>query len=537
VKPRLTLARAPAADPWAGGAQYAAMDTTPQTVVGGRYRLERQIGAGATARVWLAFDAVLERRVAIKMLSASIGGENEHIERFRREARAVAKLQHPHIVAVLDSGEYDGMPFIVLEYVEGETLKERIRRVGRLTITEAVAFAIEVARALDAAHAQGIVHRDVKPQNILLDPEAGAKITDFGIARSGNETGLTIGGRVLGTTDYVSPEQALGHAVSGQSDLYSLGVVLYESLTGEVPFSAPSLIAVATMHVRDELPDVQRKRPQVSAALAAVLERATAKPLARRYARARELIADLEDVLAIEAARTAKAPGREATIVLRSLPPGATRRLPLRLRHPAALAGAAVTAIAATAVLLLAVLSHTHSGTPTPANVPRSPGEVPVNLAQTAAVAYNPFGTGPENAATVGLAIDGDDATSWQTSTYNDGTLLESGTGFYVDASPGVAANQVVLDTPTPGFRVEIWGTDYVAPWKANPGPIPGTPATLGWTMLAGAVAARATTTIRLHDVAQRRFYLLWITDLGPDPRHTPKFVQIAELTLFRQRG
>jgi hypothetical protein len=137
----------------------------------------------------------------------------------------------------------------------------------------------------------------------------------------------------------------------------------------------------------------------------------------------------------------------------------------------------------------------------------------------------------------VGLAIDGDDATSWQTSTYSDGTLLESGTGFYVDASPGVAANQVVLDSSTPGFGVEIWGADYVPPWKANPAPIPGTPATLGWTMLARAVAARATTTIRLHDVAQRRFYLLWITDLGPDPRHTSKFVQIAELTLFRQRG
>jgi serine/threonine-protein kinase len=513
------------------------MGTTPQTVVGGRYRLERQIGAGATARVWLAFDAVLERRVAIKMLAAPIGAEVEHVERFRREARAVAKLQHPHIVAVLDSGEHDGMPFIVLEFVEGETLKERIRRVGRLTITEAVAFAIEIARALDAAHSHGIVHRDVKPQNILLDPEAGAKITDFGIARSGSETGLTVGGRVLGTTDYVSPEQALGHAVTGQSDLYSLGVVLYESLTGEVPFSAPSQVAVAAMHVRDELPDVQRKRPQVSAALAAVLDRATAKQLARRYARAPQLIADLENVLAIEAARTANPPGREATIVLRSLPPGATRRLPLRLRHPAGLAAAALTALAATAVLLLLVLSNTHSGTPTPASVPRSPGEVPVNLAQTAAVAYNPFGTGPENAATVGLAIDGDDATSWQTATYKTGALLESGTGFYVDASPGVAANQIVVETPTPGFEVEIWGTGYVPPWNSNPAPIPGTPATLGWTELARADTARTTTTIRLRDVARRRFYLLWITNLGPDPTHTPKFVQIAELTLFRQAG
>ena len=511
------------------------MGTAPQTIVGGRYRLERQIGAGATARVWLAFDSVLERNVAIKMLAAPIGGETAHIERFRREARAVAKLQHPHIVAVLDSGEHDGMPFIVLEYVEGETLKERIQRVGRLTITEAVAFAIEVARALDAAHARGIVHRDVKPQNILLDPEAGAKITDFGIARSGNESALTVGGRVLGTTDYVFPEQALGHDVTGQSDLYSLGVVLYESLSGTVPFSAPSHVAVATMHVRDELPDLQQRRPQVSAALAAVVERATAKHLARRYAAARELIADLEEVLAIEAVRTGSAPGREATMVLRSLPPGSARRLPIRVRHPAAITAAMVVALAATAIVALALLRNTHAGTPPPANLPNAAGEVPVRLGQTAAIAYNPFGTGPEDPLTVGNAIDGDDSTVWQTSTYDTGQLLKSGTGFYVDAKPGVAANRVVLYTPTTGFHLQIWGADRVAPWQANASPIAGvTPAALGWTLLAHADAATTTTTIALAPVARRRFYLLWITDLGPDPGARPKSVQISEFTLFR---
>jgi serine/threonine-protein kinase len=430
------------------------------------------------------------------------------------------------------------MPFIVLEYVEGETLKERIRRVGRLTITEAVAFAIEVARALDAAHTRGIVHRDVKPQNILLDPEAGAKITDFGIARSGNESGLTMGGRVLGTTDYVSPEQALGHEVTGQSDIYSLGVVLYESLTGSVPFSAPNHIAVATMHVREEIPDVQRRRPQVSAALAAVLERATAKHLARRYGGARELIADLEEVLAIEAARTGNPPGREATIVLRSLPARTTRRLPMRVRHPGAIATVAALALTITAAVLLLVLTHTHAGTPAPANLPSSPGEIPDHLAQTAAVSYNPFGTAPEDPGTVGQAIDGDDATSWQTSTYNDGELLESGVGFYVAAAPGFAANEAVLVTPTPGFDVQVWGGNYVPSYNDHATPVQGiTPAQLGWTLLGGAVAARMTTTIKLGQVANRPFYLLWITSLGPDPHHTPKYVAIAEFTLFRPAG
>jgi tRNA A-37 threonylcarbamoyl transferase component Bud32 len=517
------------------GAQYGEMSTRVQTIVGGRYRLERQIGAGATARVWLAFDNVLERRVAVKMLDTPLGGESAHVERFRREARAVAKLQHPHIVTVLDSGEHDGMPFIVLEYVEGETLKERIRRVGRLTVTEAVAFTIEVARALDAAHSRGIVHRDVKPQNILLDAEGGAKITDFGIARSGNEDGLTVGGRVLGTTDYVSPEQALGHEVTGQSDLYSLGVVLYESLTGTVPFSAASHIAVATMHVREEIPDVQLRRPDVSAALAAVVERATAKHLGRRYTGARELIADLEEALAIETARTGNA-GKEATLVLRTLPAGTTRRVPMRVRHPMAMAAAVTIAVAIAGGVTAFLLTRTHPGTGAPPNLARSSGEVADRLAQVAATQYNPFGTSPEDPNTVGQAIDGNTATFWQTSTYTTGKLGKSGVGFYVDAKPQFAANLAVLQTPTPGFHVQIWGTDHVAPYRYNPTPRPGvTPAALGWTQLASALTA-STTRIPLGQVRERRYYLVWITDLGPDPHGGPKSVEIAEFTLFGAR-
>ena len=191
----------------------------------------------------------------------------------------------------------------MLEYVEGETLKERIHRNGRLPIPEAVAYAIEIARALGAAHARHIVHRDVKPQNVLIDQEGSAKVTDFGIARTLEEDGLTVDGRVLGTTDYVSPEQALGQHVSGQSDLYSLGIVLYEMLTGEVPFRGENQVAVAMERVREEIPDVQAKRPEVSAALAAVLETTTAKRPSDRYADDAELIADLEDVLGLETAR------------------------------------------------------------------------------------------------------------------------------------------------------------------------------------------------------------------------------------------
>src|SRR6202171_4233616 len=258
------------------------------TLLGGRYRLDAQIGRGGMSTVYRAFDTVLERAVAIKLMHREIASDSDQLETFRREARSVAQLSHPHIVTVIDAGEEPspdgdhpgvGAPYIVLEYVDGETLKDLIRRDGPLDIPQALAYAIEIARALGAAHERMIVHRDVKPQNVLISPEGGAKITDFGIARSLTEEGLTMAGRVLGTTDYVSPEQALGEAVTPHSNLYSLGVVLYEMLTGTVPFQGDSPVAVAMKHVREEIPDVQRLRPHVSAATASVIERAVVKDL------------------------------------------------------------------------------------------------------------------------------------------------------------------------------------------------------------------------------------------------------------------
>src|SRR4051794_28778256 len=195
--------------------------------------------------VYRAQDTVLERPVAIKLMNREVAADSDQLERFKREARAVAQLSHPHIVTVIDYGEDENRPYIVLEYVGGETLKQRIRRCGRLPVAEAVAYAVEIARALGCAHSHHIVHRDVKPQNVLIDEEGTAKVTDFGIARTLDEEGLTAEGRVLGTTDYVSPEQALGHPVTGQSDLYSLGIVLWEMLVGETPFSGGNQVAVA----------------------------------------------------------------------------------------------------------------------------------------------------------------------------------------------------------------------------------------------------------------------------------------------------
>src|SRR3954469_25136744 len=263
-----------------------------------RYRMEERIGSGGMSTVYRAYDETLERWVAVKVLHQSMEDDSVQLERFRREARMVARLSHPHVVTVIDAGEDEGHPFIVFEYVDGETLKQLIRRQGPLPVTEAVAYAIEIGRALMAAHSHRLAHRDVKPQNVLIDPDGRAKVTDFGISRSLDaDTGLTATGRVLGTTDYVAPEQALGEEVTEQSDVYSLGICLFEMLAGEVPFSAGTRVGVAMKHVREPLPDVQAARPEVSAALAAVIERATAKETRNRYATAAEMVLDLERAL------------------------------------------------------------------------------------------------------------------------------------------------------------------------------------------------------------------------------------------------
>src|ERR687888_1806920 len=309
------------------------MATLIGTLISDRFRLDEKIGAGGMSTVYRAFDPTLERWVAIKLMHRDISSDPDQLERFRREARAAAALNHPHVVTVIDAGEDEGTPYIVFEYVEGETLKERIRRFGRLPVPEAVAYAIEIGRALSSAHARRLVHRDIKPQNVLIDEEGRAKVTDFGIARSLEVQGLTAPGRVLGTTDYVSPEQALGHEVTEQSDIYSLGICLYEMLTGEIPFKADTQVATAMKHVREPMPDVQRVRPEVSAALASVVEHATAKETANRYLTVDQMVRDLEQVLAIEAARSGETSG-EATAVLQALPEDTGDFAPFRLRRP-----------------------------------------------------------------------------------------------------------------------------------------------------------------------------------------------------------
>jgi len=498
------------------------------TLLNGRYRLDARIGTGGMSTVYRAFDTVLERPVAIKLMHREIARDSDQLERFRREARAVAQLNHPHIVTVIDAGEDDsttglgagGTPFIVFEYVDGETLKQRIRRMGRLPVSEAVAYAVEIARALGVAHDRGIVHRDVKPQNVLIDAEGSAKVTDFGIARTLDQEGLTADGRVLGTTDYVSPEQALGHAVTGQSDLYSLGIVLFEMLTGDIPFKGENQVAVAMKHVREDLPDLQLLRPEVSSALAAVLERATAKDLDRRYADDRELIADLEEVLAIETARSGQVAG-EATAVLRTLPPATRRRLPTRIAHPGRVVAAIALAAVAVAVVVIVLAGRTERGTSQRPVTAVPKGLSTVSLGQSRAHDFDPFGSNhEEHPQDVRNVLDDNPTTSWSTETYYSG-LNKAGVGIYIDAKPGTPGRRLDILTQTPGWKGKVL--------VAKNGPPPQT--IDGWTDIGATIDATSTKVAVPLDTAGQdfRYYLVWITELPPDGDR----VEISEITLL----
>ena len=268
-----------------------------QILVGGRYLPHHSLGGGGMAEVFLARDEVLDRDVALKVLKTKYAENEEFIKRFRREARSAASLNHPHIVAVYDWGRSeDGTYYMIMEYAPGGTLKDRILGDGPLTPRTAAEFASQIAEALGVAHGRGLIHRDVKPQNILLTGVGDAKVADFGIARAATATTTSRSELILGTACYVSPEQAKGEPAGPRSDLYSLGVVLYEMLTGEVPYGADTSVAVAMKHVTEPPRPPREANPEVPEGIDAITLRLLAKDPAERYGSAAELVGDLRRV-------------------------------------------------------------------------------------------------------------------------------------------------------------------------------------------------------------------------------------------------
>src|SRR5918993_2767328 len=270
------------------------MSEARKTVLDDRYDVVRPLGSGGMGEVYLARDRVLGRDVALKVLRKQYAGDDEFAERFKREAMSVASLSHPNIVQVYDRGETEeGSSYIAMEYVPGGTLKERISREGSLEAADAAGLGAQVAEALGAAHDRGMVHRDIKPQNVLLAARGGAKVADFGIARAGSSATISRTGSVMGTAGYMSPEQALGRPATPKSDLYSLGVVLYEALTGELPYTADNPIAVSMKHVNEPLRPPIELNPRIPRGMNALVTKLLAKDPEDRYADAEELADDL----------------------------------------------------------------------------------------------------------------------------------------------------------------------------------------------------------------------------------------------------
>jgi eukaryotic-like serine/threonine-protein kinase len=472
------------------------------TVLSGRYKLEAKLGSGGMSTVYLARDATLDRPVAVKVMHREMSEQADQLERFRQEARAVAKLSHPNVVAVIDAGEDGGHPYIVFEYVEGETLKQRIARLGALDPQEALAYAIEIARGLTVAHARNMVHRDIKPQNVLIDAEGRAKLTDFGISRQLEQDGMTATGRVLGTTDYVAPEQAMGHGVDPRSDIYSLGVVLYEMLIGQVPFHADSQVGVAMKHVNEELPDVQQRRPEVSAAAALVVERATAKDPSQRYQAVGEMIDDLSTALEVEAARAGSTTG-EATSVLEAVPPPQRKLSGGSRRSWAAIALLALVAAAA----LVAVWQISSGGGG--GGALKDKGAV---IALSSATDFDPQGDGEEGPEAVSLAVDGDPtSTAWTSEHYDSDDFAgtksgpDPGVGLYVTTKSPAKPSEMVI-RGTPGWDARIYATasgppEELAEWGEPVGEV---------------VDAGETAEVELDVASATKYFLIWFTKAAP---------------------
>jgi serine/threonine-protein kinase len=460
-------------------------------VIAGRYVLEELVGAGGMSSVYRAHDELLERDVALKILHATYREDGEAVERFRREARAVARLSHPNVVTVIDRGEEGGHQFIVFEYVDGATLKDHLAKRGPLPPDEALAIAIDVGDALAYAHDHGIVHRDVKPQNVILNGDGAAKVTDFGIARSVDvEQEVTQTGTVIGTGDYIAPEQASGRAAVPASDVYGLGCVLFELLTGSPPFSGAGFVDVAMQHIHAPPPSVLERRPDVPPRIAAAVGRALEKDPDDRFPSMEAFVAELRGCLE----RPVPA-AEEATTVLPRVAPARRGPRPRRRRTGLLVPIAAgLTIVAGVAALLVFVGGGVGPGL-------TGASSKPVKL--RAVASYDPQGDdGEEHPSEVPLATDGNPSTYWPTSSYRAplAALGKDGVGIVLDAGRRAQPGKIVVVSDTPGFTAEIRaGGSAQGPFDE---------------VAAEGAEVSARKAFDTGD-AEARYWLVWITNLG----------------------
>lgn len=479
----------------------------PGDTIAGRYELTEHIATGGMASVWRATDRVLTRPVAIKILLPHLAADPDFVARFRREAVAAARLAHPLIVAIYDT--CDDPEAIIMELVEGRTLRDELDQSRFLSSAQAVAIASDVAQALDVAHKAGLVHRDVKPANVLLSGNGQVKVADFGIAKAARSAGgdedpdlpdLTTVGYMVGTAKYLAPEQVAGGAIDARTDVYALGALLYEMLCGRPPFTGDNSLAIATarLHAMPERPRSMLRTIPVS--LDRIVMKALATDPKDRYDTAAAIWADMQAApLGDEAGRSVDQHPVDATTVSDSPSFARTERSWL---VPTMLVGVVGVAL----VLAWLLIGGSQARENLLGLVGGEPKSEPLNAIGTST--FDPEGDGEESDDLIGRAIDGNPSTIWRTEVYTSRDLggLKDGVGMIVDLGASRSVRDVEIISPSSGWTGEIRVADTAGPGLSD------------WDAPVGTVAdaSEGTTKIDVDDT-DGRYVLFWLTDLGDD--------------------
>lgn len=479
--------------PRAAVLRLVAVDTRDTRLEGrrltNRYVLEEELASGGMGGLWLAHDEVLGRPVAVKVLHDHLARDDGILERFRLEAVAAARLSHPAVVRVFDTGIDDGVCFIVMELVEGRSVADLLSERGGLPPAEAARIVRGVLQALAHAHREGVIHRDVKPGNILVGRDGMVKLADFGIAKAAFAEGdVTTTGNLLGTSRYLSPEQVTGGEIDERSDLYSAGIVLYELLTGRPPFDGQTHIATATMRLTSDPPPPGSLRPGIPRALEAVVMRSLAREPEARFQTAEEMSAALERA----APGTERRPSRTEEIPYQAAPP---HRSLIRSWVAIPIALLVVAALVVGGFLLLEGF-----GTEDGRQGGEEPPPVAASLEIASAYSYDPFGSDGEHDENLPLAYDGNPSTAWTTEGYKDDDLDKAGVGLVIELTQDAEIGRIAIGTDLPGWEFSAYAGGGPDSFDLD-------------APLAGPFNVAEDGTYQIEPT-ETRFLLVWITNL-----------------------